>query len=554
MPSPANDQPADVILSPFKPQVKNVTAEDVASSLYYVHLELPSAADALAAPHASRTDNASRSSDDGASSPKTIPRKPLPDSARPLTPESLPSGARPRPSTSASPRGSTVAAQALPLSPQSSVDGPRHAADAAESPAPALARARSAARPPSTTMPLRKPVASRPTTGVPPPAEKAADSAALPPQPVAPPPPRERCLPPEPAPRNSLSAARCAPPRSPSPKKRSRCNSAAGSPFTLTLIRRDPSSGHQWNVGRVSSRQLEPQPADADHHGPQLLSLPPAAPMAPSAPIDIEIETSGYAKFRRMPPRRSAEIAVEAMAAASDDSRRRPSIGVFSRQVTMGYSKSLATNIREKLQRMEKASRVRMNRGRSDSTAEAAPILVAPTSGSPPNEMQGMKPRGYTFLSPWDGRCEFRTCTAGRSVQCRHTLHDGDVAVYNPLMADQGGNSAPRSASLLVSELRFNLPSSEIVGEQARCAREQWRGHFDKLLRPADEPARDVDADDDAVSPFEVNVGSERAGGGNRGRRAKLGKLIVYDDGLKMLDLVVAANVGVWWGAWERTF
>jgi hypothetical protein len=30
-----------------------------------------------------------------------------------------------------------------------------------------------------------------------------------------------------------------------------------------------------------------------------------------------------------------------------------------------------------------------------------------------------------------------------------------------------------------------------------------------------------------------------------------MGKLIVYDAGLKMLDLVVAANVGLWWRLWD---
>ncbi len=48
-------------------------------------------------------------------------------------------------------------------------------------------------------------------------------------------------------------------------------------------------------------------------------------------------------------------------------------------------------------------------------------------------------------------------------------------------------------------------------------------------------------------------LGVEKAGGGTSGKHAKLGKLIVYDEGLKMLDLVVAANLGVWWRVWERT-
>jgi len=44
-----------------------------------------------------------------------------------------------------------------------------------------------------------------------------------------------------------------------------------------------------------------------------------------------------------------------------------------------------------------------------------------------------------------------------------------------------------------------------------------------------------------------------KAGGGNRGKRAKMGKLIIAEDGLKMLDLVVAANIGIWWAAWEKS-
>jgi hypothetical protein len=50
---------------------------------------------------------------------------------------------------------------------------------------------------------------------------------------------------------------------------------------------------------------------------------------------------------------------------------------------------------------------------------------------------------------------------------------------------------------------------------------------------------------------LDLSIGQEKAGGGNRGKRAKLGKLIIHDEGFKMLDLVVAANIGVWWSVWE---
>jgi hypothetical protein len=51
---------------------------------------------------------------------------------------------------------------------------------------------------------------------------------------------------------------------------------------------------------------------------------------------------------------------------------------------------------------------------------------------------------------------------------------------------------------------------------------------------------------------MDLSLGQERAGGGMGGKEAKLGKLIVEQEGLQMLDLVVAANVGVWWGVYEQ--
>lgn len=46
---------------------------------------------------------------------------------------------------------------------------------------------------------------------------------------------------------------------------------------------------------------------------------------------------------------------------------------------------------------------------------------------------------------------------------------------------------------------------------------------------------------------MDLSLARENAGGGMRGKSAKLGKLIVEDEGIKMLDLVVAACMAVWW-------
>lgn len=127
------------------------------------------------------------------------------------------------------------------------------------------------------------------------------------------------------------------------------------------------------------------------------------------------------------------------------------------------------------------------------------------------------------------------------------------------------GQGQGPGAQRLLSELRFNLPGSDLFPSEAendRPLQGSWRHGLHKLLRPGmqdigAEPWRDpVDgggSDWEMADPaLDLHLGRERAGGGNRGTRAKLGKLIIYHDGLKMLDLIVAANIGVWWTAWER--
>jgi NADH dehydrogenase (ubiquinone) Fe-S protein 8 len=116
-----------------------------------------------------------------------------------------------------------------------------------------------------------------------------------------------------------------------------------------------------------------------------------------------------------------------------------------------------------------------------------------------------------------------------------------------------------------VSELRFNIPGSDLSGGANRDSN-NLSGRFGKLLhhrsQSSDEDWEDDDGDNwddddedgnyNTETPMDLSLGKELAGGGNTGKRAKLGKLIVHDEGLKMLDLVVAANVGVWWTSWGR--
>ena len=54
------------------------------------------------------------------------------------------------------------------------------------------------------------------------------------------------------------------------------------------------------------------------------------------------------------------------------------------------------------------------------------------------------------------------------------------------------------------------------------------------------------------IGRLDLSLGQESAGGGFGGKQAKLGKLIIEDEGLKMIDLLVAANLALWWRVYEK--
>lgn len=155
---------------------------------------------------------------------------------------------------------------------------------------------------------------------------------------------------------------------------------------------------------------------------------------------------------------------------------------------------------------------------------------------SPSSALADRRSKGYSFDSPWDGRCEFSTGTTGRSLKCRHNL-----------ASHQGGGMAD------VSELRFNLPTN--ANRSATALSDKRSSYFHRLQgrshssEDGDETPTFIIGDDGRI---DLTLGQERAGGGFGGKQAKLGKLIIEPEGLKMLDLLVAANIGLWWRAYER--
>ncbi|KAI1368863.1 hypothetical protein F5Y08DRAFT_294048 [Xylaria arbuscula] len=529
----------DIILSTLKPQVKNVTAGDVASSLYYVHYQSENESSS----HLNQSWHSSPPKSREESPRTQIRRKPIP------TAPAAPSGKENR--AHESPTRKPV--------PQTVLDGQPESHSSAPIPTQASQGLSLKTQPQPSTFD---------TT-----------SHNLPPLPSKPRPPLSPRLEDHPPSLPPRLGSRPYPPEfldAPHSDHVHTTNAPASShtwrrpftPFSLTLIRRDPSSGQQWNVGKLASFQLE---------YPDLIDEEKRPPAYPS--IQIHLETSGYAKFRGMPAggeiglRESLDIRPGSAASPTSQLRNvpvaMPASGAFERQVLMNYSPSFTATLKQRFRSHSSADESRSSpplnrlghtRGGSqtsmgsfggDFDGSDAPVITQPAPG--------LKPRGYVFYSPWDGRCEFVTGKAGRTLKCRHVLPSYGGGVYNPLVDGSDPEHADEKTDNArpISELRFNLPSNELLGDNNKNSstegggggmrtRDHLQSQFNKMVAKAQ--GLDVDdSDDDGNFHFEMSLGREKAGGGNRGRRAKMGKLIVYDEGLKMLDLVVAANVGIWW-------
>ncbi|EXJ59863.1 hypothetical protein A1O7_04010 [Cladophialophora yegresii CBS 114405] len=272
----------------------------------------------------------------------------------------------------------------------------------------------------------------------------------------------------------------------------------------VTLIRRDPATGSQWNVG----------------------SITPHSAGGPLHEVEIELSSPGYTQFTRLD-------------AASGSGFRRK-VGYLSTSNQDGPS-------------------VTRRRSNSDESFSSSPFS---------NNRKAR--RAYAFISPWQGICAFSNGLDGRSLRCRQTL--------------LGPNASMAAVIADVAELRFNLPwatnrlrephkrpgtelselssNVPVARPESSSNREQWRRSFQALTHKARKQLSISDTKDDWQSPKEespqpgrsgnesrmsLGLGREKAGGGFTGQSAKLGKLIIHDEGLKMCDLVVAACMGVWW-------
>ncbi len=340
--------------------------------------------------------------------------------------------------------------------------------------------------------------------------------------------------------------------------------------FRVTIIRRDPTSGAQWNIGRLT-REQSPALVQQDS-------------------LRIEITTPGYQKFARQldfqaPAIKAFELAVAENRAGSvlDGHLLNAESYCATPKALMPTSTPFhPTPFTRDIITRRSSSHPRKgshHHHQRSSSSDSFPFSSSKPTGRSPSNTQAH----LTFSSPWQGICTFTTGMDGRSLNCRHKLPASQ--------SDQTDTSA------LVAELRFNLPWSTLrsrdlnVGPPASATRpnsrallsEDAKHSFKKGMArirqelnstssdtdvrsslstssaaaAASSPLHD-DSDSSSTTPstagrLDLRLGRERAGGGRKGKSAKLGKLVVRDEGLKMADLVVAASVGVWWEVYGGT-
>ncbi|KAL4990441.1 hypothetical protein BDW68DRAFT_154239 [Aspergillus falconensis] len=364
------------------------------------------------------------------------------------------------------------------------------------------------------------------------------------------------------------------PARSPgqSPTRRPRDSAPPPQPqpgFHITLIRRDPSHGSQWNVATMST------------------------PSADSTGIDIDVSTPGYNRFAGQKEPFSLDcLGLNLPAEARSLLSRHPNIASQSdspdaASATRDPSQPRRFHRKLVVSRPHNLDDSRNSRGSLD-VSGGRPSMDS-ISGSSINShhltSSKLKSGYYTFTSPWNGTCTFSTSVNGRSLKCKHMIPSPGLP-----------NPNHDNPAVTVAEIRFNTPfqtgylqypgsshASPFLLSQTTILKDPSANsdpsapyYYDPSSPPPSKraaianlinqrlnrrPSNSSSSDgggNEALPPLpirrppsdermDLSLAREKAGGGMRGNSAKLGKLIIEDEGIKMLDLVVAASMAVWW-------
>ena len=318
--------------------------------------------------------------------------------------------------------------------------------------------------------------------------------------------------------------------------------------LSLSLIRRY--DGQQWNVGKISDKLEDSTMAQPAHAG---------------GGLSVELMTPGYAKFISGSSQKvQVDNGIPSWVPFHPEDRISHSDQDFQEKVCQDkvvFQRHL--EISSKLKRLER----RRMPNSSDPTLsgevsrqsielqaqdpqDSIDIKTTDSMQTQSTELTIASSKGYILQSPWNGVCEFTTGVAGRSLKCKHR-------------ATTFSGAGSQSAS--VSELRFNLPSSKTFGSPApkspllgtprESKRSSFFAHHQNRRYSSSFEAQEnglLGSKVEFADRLDLSLGQEHAGGGFGGKQAKLGKLIIEREGLQMLDLVVAANMALWWRVYER--
>jgi hypothetical protein len=208
---------------------------------------------------------------------------------------------------------------------------------------------------------------------------------------------------------------------------------------SLMLIRRDPTSGAQWNVARIEDPPaFDVSSSNLNERGTK---------RSIGAPMYIDVTNPGYSKFlhsgdtshinsatdpndlhvQSLPIRRAP---LTQMPAPSADGRTIPSPNIFRRRLWMegsqytgasfGYRKNSSYDFNSRRPVSRDSYDARADRSLGDTMPAPPPAFLSRDDQAYSTIQVSDRQtsfRGYVFTSPWNGRCEFVTGAGGGSLK-----------------------------------------------------------------------------------------------------------------------------------------
>jgi hypothetical protein len=197
-------------------------------------------------------------------------------------------------------------------------------------------------------------------------------------------------------------------------------STSVSSGTSLTLIRRDPASGAQWNVARIEDPPISDVSSSIMNDQPK---------KQVGAPLFVDITNPGYSKFLRSEP-------LGMPSSGTPDTTGVPQVtpakegNVFRRRLWMEGARNPNGGFgHQRLDSHESyasngsarnSSEDRRNRSSMDlRRPEAPPFLTRENQSYNSIQVSNRQStfRGYVFMSPWNGRCEFLTGAGGGSLK-----------------------------------------------------------------------------------------------------------------------------------------